>query len=176
MMSIKAQSDALQVAFPQFQAVIDEAMHGVWMGPVRPSTTSYLLRIDYRLPPHLALKAPLRTFYPRVYVLEPTLKPNRKAELGPLPHVWYDKEYEGQPNLCLFHPRKGEWHYDCAIATTTLPDACEWLNSYELWRADGRWYGGGEDHGQNITGNDNNDISKIRRDALSGASKIALAG
>lgn len=145
-LSIADQDCELRAKFPQFTAVSLTERRAIWEGIVCPSTTSFTLRIDYELPPHLVLKAPTREFYPHVYVIEPRLIRKPKADLGPLPHVWYGKEYQGQPNLCLFHPDKGEWGYDSAIAETTLPDACEWLHSYEFWLVTGRWYGGGENH------------------------------
>jgi hypothetical protein len=174
MLSIADQDRRLRAKFPQFRVVSMADMRGIWEGRVRQSDTDYNLRIDYELPPHFALRGPTREFYPRVYVIEPRLRLNPSAELGPLPHVWYDKKFEKQPNLCLFHPEKGEWVYGSSIAETTLPDACEWLHNYELWLANGRWYGGGENH---ETPNQvrTNDLQKIRRDALSGASEIAVA-
>lgn len=146
MLTIAEQSRMLRAGFPQFRAIDLTERRGIWEGDVCPSTTSYRLRIDYELPPHFALRSPAWDYYPRVYVIEPYLRRNYEAELGPLPHVWYDKKYQGQPNLCLFHPEKMEWGYSSSIGETTLPDACEWLNSYEMWLADGRWYGGGDSH------------------------------
>ena len=174
MLMIEEQSRKLREDFSQFKVISLAEKRGIWEGQVCPSDCSYTLRIDYELPPHFALRSPTWNYYPRVYVISPYLRRNYEAELGPLPHVWYDKKYQGQPNLCLCHPNKTEWGYSSSIAETTLPDACEWLNSYELWLADGHWYGGGEGHEQ-LTGKEEHDLQKIRRHALSGASEIAMA-
>ena len=174
-LSIEQQDNKLREAFPQFSAVSLSECRGIWEGEVSTANQTYQIRIDFELPPHLVLRYPTYEYYPRVYILAPHLQPNHSAELGPLPHVWYDRLFCGQPNLCLFHPRKNEWNYNSLIAETTLPDACEWLHAYDIWLLNGRWYGGGENHTLNTTGKDNNDFEKIRRDALSGASEIALA-
>lgn len=175
MLTLAEHGQILRANFPQFRTVEMSDKCAAWEGDVQPSNQSYRLHIKLELPPHLLLRAPTLDYYPRVYVLDPVLRPKSEAELGPLPHVWYDKKYQGQPNLCLFHPSKNEWDYSSDLASTTIPDACEWLYFYEIWDATGKWYGGGDSHSLNTEGKLNNDIQAIRRDALSGASEIAMA-
>ena len=60
-----------------------------------------------------------------------------------LPHVFDGDE------LCLYF--EGEWNSDMALVETIVPWASEWLLHYELWRATGKWGGGGHRAGQENT-------------------------
>lgn len=84
----------------------------------------YTVRVEY------TLEAP-----PRVKVLEPPLDPGHRERL---PHV-----YSGD-RLCLYDPRSGDWNRDMFLSDTILPWAAEWLFHYEVWKATGRWVGGGD--------------------------------
>jgi hypothetical protein len=98
-----------------------------WTGDLRPSPLSatYAVRIVYTVPRR-----------PVVVVLAPDLV----APVGQrLPHVFPGND------LCLHFP--GEWRPDMSIAATILPWTAEWLLHYEIWRATGRWTGGGHDPG-----------------------------
>lgn len=96
-----------------------------WVGKVQPGPecSTYELQIVLR-PRGL----------PNVRVLSPALKPNDE---GLLPHVYNDG------SLCLHN--KGEWRSNMLLAQTVLPWASEWLFYYELWLANGTWYGDGPD-------------------------------
>lgn len=78
---------------------------------------------------------------PNVRVIEPELQ--CRAGHDAIPHM-YDQE-----RLCLYHPASGDWSPEKLIALTTVPWTALWLTYYELWRATGRWSGGGAGHPSN---------------------------
>jgi hypothetical protein len=45
-------------------------------------------------------------------------------------------------SLCLH--LEDEWTPDMLMVDTTLPWTAEWLINYEIWKATGVWYGGGQ--------------------------------
>lgn len=94
-----------------------------WIGRLQPTPVSpaYCVSLNYQLGQP-----------PKVLVLEPSLDPGLRDAL---PHV-----YDGD-RLCLYTP--GEWKAYMLLALTILPWTAEWLLHYELWRATGRWEGGG---------------------------------
>ena len=71
--------------------------------------------------------------FPRVRVEKP--EPETRPGEG-LPHVF------GDGSLCLH--LEDEWTSDMLIVDTTLPWTAEWLINYEIWKATGEWYGGGQ--------------------------------
>ncbi len=60
---------------------------------------------------------------------------------GRIPHSY------GPAEPCLFYPSAQSWRSDMRLADTFIPWLCIWLAFYEMWRATGRWYGGGISHG-----------------------------
>lgn len=168
MLSLAAQDAELKEKFPSFTLVVNEPRRAIWEGYVTPRKRQYKLRIDYELPPHLVLNEPLWDYYPRVYVISPRLEKHYGFELGPIPHVWWDRCYDEQPNLCVMNPGKPEWNYDCSLADTTVPDVCEYLRFYEFWLVTKRWRGGGDNHQRRPRKIDA--IEEISRNALSRAS------
>ncbi len=174
MLWLPEQNDRLHARFAGFRTLLLEPRRAIWEGVLRPTSQTYDVRVDFELPAHFALNATTYEYYPRVYVLRPELEEHPDYELGPIPHVWWDRRYRRQPNLCLFRPLKNEWSWDDAIADTTLPDASEWLFFYEFWLATGRWRGGGEHAGDPLKCNDNTET--LSRDALSASGTAALAG
>lgn len=106
-----------------------------------PLSEKYKLKIIYK-----------KNLYTEVYVIDKILKlaPNRKK----LPHV-YDSDKQ---KLCLYSPSNREWKPNNRIANTIIPWASEWLYYYELWLAEGQWYGGGHDEYPNET------LNKILKD------------
>lgn len=176
MLWIPEQDQLLRAAYPQFATQEISRTRGVWVGELTPRNRSYRIRIEYELPDHLVLRGiDTYEFYPRVYVLSPELERHADFELGPIPHVWWDKTFHDQPNLCLFRPIKNEWNWSDAIADTTVPDAADWLFFYELWLVTQRWMGGGERHQPSSETRKNGRAEKVRRDALRSTSKTALA-
>jgi hypothetical protein len=87
-----------------------------------PGSRVYTVRVTYAL-----------GRFPRVQVVSPDLE-TRPGEA--LPHVY------GDGPLCLH--LEDEWTPDMLIVDTTLPWTAEWLINYEIWRATGEWYGGGQ--------------------------------
>jgi hypothetical protein len=97
-----------------------------WRGELQPSPLSriYTLRLTY------ADGHPT----PAVTVVRPQL---RTDEVESLPHVYPGDE------LCLCYP--WEWDAGQLIARTIIPWASEWLLHFEIFKATGRWHGGGHD-------------------------------
>jgi hypothetical protein len=85
---------------------------------------TYTVRVSYRL----------GWRRPRITVLDPPL---RTAEVSRLPHV-----FPGD-RLCLHFTH--DWNEGMLIADTVVPWAAEWLLHYELWKATGKWHGGGHE-------------------------------
>lgn len=74
---------------------------------------------------------------PEVIVLEPSitlLAGDRK-----IPHV-----YHNPIRLCLYLPRKRQWHADLRIDQTIIPWIYLWLYYFEEWLASNAWKGEGE--------------------------------
>lgn len=86
------------------------------------ASCSYAVQVSYR-----------HRHSPVTQVREPVLELRPGATR--LPHVY------GDGTLCLYLP--GEWNSTMSIAHTIFPWASEWLLHYEIWRATGRWTGGG---------------------------------
>ena len=173
-LSLHDQDKIFRAEIPSARKVSLSYNKAIWECIARPNSQNYRLRIEFEFPPHFALRNPTAEYYPRVYVKEPLLVRDNSKLPHPLPHVWWDKLYKEEPNLCLFRSQDNEWNYDDPISSTTYLDASEWLYFYEIWRQTGEWHGGGVEHPEPEGSNDNG-IEKIRRDAYAGTSKIALA-
>jgi hypothetical protein len=95
-------------------------------GSVRPTALSalYTVRITYRIGQH-----------PGVRVLHPPLR-DRNGERPA--HLYPHDE------LCLYHPKYGEWTPVDVLADTIIPWISEWIECYEVWLVTGEWLGGGE--------------------------------
>jgi hypothetical protein len=111
---------------PGFTARLQGHSTLVAEGDISPNALAetYRVRVDYR-----------QNKKPRTWVLSPQLvvRPPWRA----IPHM-FDQE-----RLCLF--LEGEWTVDMYVADTIIPWAAEWLHYYELWRATGKWHGGGHE-------------------------------
>jgi hypothetical protein len=121
--SLVQQAFGLHARFPEVRAKL-KPDRLIWTGKIQPTPGSrvYTVRITYE---------PGR--FPRVRVVSPALQP-RPGEA--LPHLFSDG------TLCLH--LDNEWTPDMLIADTTLPWTSEWLINYEIWKATGDWYGGGQ--------------------------------
>ena len=113
----------------------------VWFGDLPGLERTFHVTVELAFP---GARQPGGASMPVVRVLRPCLRLNWDAEdEAPLPHVYFDQEEPTLSPLCLFDPRRGEWHHGMLIANTIVPWARRWLFNYELWEATGRWYGGG---------------------------------
>jgi len=115
----------------------------VWTGQLRPTKTSYHLRMFYRVP-HLLERTTVRRVQPRVYVERPALQQKPGNPEGRLPHVYWinGDPSQGEPCLCLFDPDH-EWSICDQLADTTVLWASKWLYWYEAWLVTGIWFGPG---------------------------------
>lgn len=121
--SLARQAVALDRLFPSGKTEF-KSNRLQWTTELRPSVGSrlYTVRIIYR-----------RGQHPTVKVLAPELD---RGLAHSLPHVFrYD-------SLCLY--RDGEWTSKMLIAETIVPWTSEWLFFYEIWKATGEWFGGGD--------------------------------
>jgi hypothetical protein len=78
--------------------------------------------------------------HPEVSVVHPDLKALASGKA--LPHV-YPHAGIGT-KLCLWHPRKREWHPSMKLSETYVPWTVRWLWYFEDWLQSGEWAGGGE--------------------------------
>ena len=141
---MREQTRAMKKRWPAFRAhrLHRPTQSVVWRGPLCGLEQKFLVEVEYGLP-GVGRGEPFRRL-PLVRVLCPALVPNHKAlEEAPLPHVYPDPSDLRRSPLCLFDPYGNEWTHSMLIAETTVPWAREWLAHYEVWRATGRWYGGG---------------------------------
>ena len=60
---------------------------------------------------------------------------------GKIPHTY------GPAEPCLFYPSRASWRSDMKLSQTIIPWLSLWLTFYEMWRATGKWHGGGISHG-----------------------------
>lgn len=142
--SLASQIRTMRERWPSFTAERGAAPKSVrWEGVLTGVEQAFTVSISYGLP--VLWHDDFYREMPVVQVLEPRLRPNPDArDEAPLPHVYpYPPDPPSSP-LCLFDPRKGEWHARMLIAKTTVPWAIRWLWYYELWDATGEWHGGGE--------------------------------
>ena len=97
----------------------------VWTGLLKPGsiTDAYLVEIDYR-----------QNERPVVRILAPPLEVSRSQ--------FREVHIFGDGSLCLHSD--ADWNPTMPISTTVLLWVNEWLIYYELWKATGQWYGGGE--------------------------------
>lgn len=131
--SVRDQRARLQLLYPSFTTRVCGAVLTV-EGVTQPTCRSeaYRFRVEYE-----AWEPP------RVWVLDPPLKP--REEDGCIPHM-----YE-QERLCLYLPNSGEWSGEMSLAHTIIPWIADWLFYYEVWHATGKWLGGGLEPANNKT-------------------------
>lgn len=60
------------------------------------------------------------------------------------PHHYGKDLQRGSVKMCLYLPGNNEWDNNKFIADRIIPWISDWLYYYELWVANGEWYGGGE--------------------------------
>ena len=141
-LTIKQQDASIRTAFPGFVGTRLEPRFGSWTGTVKPREASYRLRIDYRLPEHLALNVSVADYYPRIYLPDSELEEVYERAGKQPPHTWA-RDNPKRFHLCLFDPRQRQWFWRLPIGDTLLKRACEWLIFYEDWLETGEWFGGG---------------------------------
>jgi hypothetical protein len=144
MKTIDEQTQAMASQWPGFKLTEREDDCATWEGVLAPDKRKHLIRVRYCVPTNVLENVSLRLMQPRVRVIDPLLELHHDYEQGPIPHVYWSKEYPTMPSLCLFSPTKREWTPDDLIADTTIFWACEWLYFYEGWLVTKKWHGGGQ--------------------------------
>jgi hypothetical protein len=143
MKSLAQQIHSMKLNWPSFAVSTIGENHLIWFGELTAVQKPYRIAVEYGLSINPTTDPMFRRF-PVVRVLEPKLRPNYKAsEEGPLPHVYFDTTDLTNSALCLFDPLANEWSTNDFISLTTIPWTCDWLASYESWRATGKWFAGG---------------------------------
>jgi hypothetical protein len=99
-----------------------------WCFNARPTPLSreYKIQIEYK-----------QNDTPSVYVLQPDL--TELAGDRDIPHV-----YQDPLRLCLYLPRKQQWHAGLRLDSTIVPWTFLWLYYFEEWLATDKWKGEGE--------------------------------
>lgn len=94
---------------------------------ITPSENSqtYRVKISYRY-----------GYKPRAVLLSPDLQQKE----GKYPHHIYEMDKNGHARLCVYCPFLDEWNEDMSIATSFIPWASTWLNTYEYWLITGEWH------------------------------------
>lgn len=102
--------------------------HLIWRFKALPTPLSreYEIEIEYK-----------RNDVPSVRVLHPDL--TELAADREIPHV-----YHSPLRLCLYLPRKQQWHAGLRIDQTIVPWTILWLYFFEEWLATDEWKGEGE--------------------------------
>lgn len=105
--------------FPGFVPRLGRNQSVTWTGTLQPGpeSASYTVRM---------LLA--RSGVPRVFVLNPVIRPNA-------PHRYRDL------SLCLYWPDEWRWTAGAQLSKTIVPWTAIWLWYYEAWLATGDWLG-----------------------------------
>lgn len=121
--SLVRQAFALHPRFPEAKTKLTPTRF-TWTGRLQPNELSRVYTVRITL---------FEGRFPRVDVLDPVLE-GRPGES--IPHLF------GDGSLCLH--LEDEWVPTMLMVDTTVPWTSEWLINYEIWKATGVWYGGGE--------------------------------
>ena len=102
--------------------------HLIWRFKTCPTPMSreYEIEIEYK-----------QSDVPNIRVLQPNL--TELAGDRDIPHVYRDPL-----RLCLYLPRKRQWHAGLRIDQTIVPWTILWLYYFEEWLATDEWKGEGE--------------------------------
>lgn len=121
--NLARQAFALRPRFPDATTKLTPTRF-TWTGTLQPNDLSRVYTVRITLTDGQ---------YPKVEVLDPVLE-GRPGES--IPHLF------GDGSLCLH--LEHEWNSSMSMVHTTVPWTSEWLLNYEIWKATGVWYGGGE--------------------------------
>ena len=141
-LSIRAQMEQMGQAWPDFKVLRATDWLVTWKGPLRPLAKRYRVRVSMCFGRQLS-NAVIRSYAPRVTVVDPLLRRRPEQPEEPIPHIYPNRRSPDYPILCVYLPGSGEWDWHDAVADTTIPWAIDWLACYEGWLATGEWLGGG---------------------------------
>ena len=105
----------------------------MWTGPLRGVQRTYQVSVQLSFRGSVVM--------PRVFILEPQLRPRVGTGFEDIPHLLFNDLAPEDSALCLYDPAAGQWDSTMLIADTTVPWASEWLHHYECWHLDGVWRG-----------------------------------
>ena len=123
------QAKYIEKMFPDTKVSTHHDQELFWSHTISPSPLgdNYKIKLVYHL------NKP-----PAIYVVEPKQLTLAKGK-SKLEHC-YDQKMQ---HLCLFYPKKCEWHNTMLLTQTIIPWAYDWLYHYEIWLGTGEWTGGG---------------------------------
>lgn len=142
MKSLSEQVACMAAKWPLLKLVERTERWAVWIGPIKPTSIDYTVRIEYAVP-HAIEAFTAHQIQPSVQVLSPVLERHPDYSDGPIPHVYVNIEEPKLPCLCLFDTYNGEWSPTDFLADTTVPWTAAYLYFYEGWLATKRWFGPG---------------------------------
>ena len=120
----------------------------VWRYEAQATPLSRVYKIEIRLREG--------TGYPEVLVKDPNLQ--ELAGKREIPHV-----YRNPLRLCLYLPRKRQWHGGLRLDQTIVPWTALWLYYFEEWLSSDEWKGGGEHPGDSLQPSANRSLRRITR-------------
>lgn len=100
---------------------------------------------------------------PDVFVREPDI--SILASGRDIPHVYHDPL-----KLCLFHPKKNQWHNGLRLDETIIPWTTLWLYYFEEWLVTDKWKGGGIHPDSNLQIEGNRQTRRMSASVNSGGS------
>jgi hypothetical protein len=174
------QIKALKLHFPGWEVKINAEWLLVLKGTLKPFSKGYSVRVVAHRS-RIKNKARCMIRQP----LGPIVTVDGITNIGladPPPHIYRftTQTCSDHFHLCLFDHRPfglvGEdrqWSDRELIAETTLPWASEWLASYEIWKATGKWKSGGS-HPDRSVGGPNGMMQDPARRMRSGPSASRL--
>ena len=134
------QVERMRKVWPDFRVLCRTHCDVLWTGELQPLGQTYTVQVAYwRKPNRTAVDRSLVV----VTVTAPLLHRRNEAPYEPIPHHYPNPSRLELPFLCLYDPDAREWNPGCAIASTIVPWAVDWLACYEGWLATGEWTGGG---------------------------------
>lgn len=140
-LSVDEQDAAIRRLFPDFRLTAAADWIGVWEGPVRPASKTYIIRIVY-FRRRFFDGWHLSNHYVTVHVVDPLIG-ELMLDGDDLPHIYWNDRAPLWPALCLWDPDEMYWDPETTIATTIIPWASEWLLFFEYWQISGEFLGPG---------------------------------
>ena len=140
-LSVDEQDAAIRRLFPDFRLTASAGWIGVWEGPIRPASKTYMVRIVY-FRRRFFDGWYLSNHYVTVHVVDPLIG-EFMADRDFLPHIYWNDRAPLWPALCLWDPDEMYWDPEMTIATTIIPWTSEWLLFFEYWQISGEFLGPG---------------------------------
>ena len=146
-LSVAEQAEQVEGEWPAFRTIERSPSVGRWEGYLQPNAKRYRVEIALFLQDTELSSTVVPN--PRIKVLQDL---RRRRDRRSLPHIYPNRSDPKRPYLCLFLPKKREWHVGLSIADTVVPWTSNWLACYEAWLVTGKWSCGGVEHEDDKSG------------------------